>query len=95
MGAGIWPTIVANLIGGSIFFWVDKFIFTNKAIELWHYRETGICQRCGRNAALWRLVKADNYDKSASEPVFLCHRCSREKIAELKTRGIEIKFSPK
>jgi zinc transporter ZupT len=26
----IIPTIVANLIGGLIFFWVDKFIFKEK-----------------------------------------------------------------
>lgn len=26
----IIATIVANLIGGMIFFWVDKFIFTSK-----------------------------------------------------------------
>ena len=24
------PTIIANLIGGLIFFWVDKWIFNNK-----------------------------------------------------------------
>ena len=26
----IIPTVVANLIGGLIFFWVDKFIFKEK-----------------------------------------------------------------
>ena len=25
-----WNTIIANLIGGCIFFWVDKYIFKNK-----------------------------------------------------------------
>ena len=95
MGAGITATIVANLIGGSIFFWVDKFIFTSKAIELWHYRETGICPRCGKMSCLWRLVKTDNYDKSGSAPIFLCHSCSRDKIKELNAKGIDVKFVPK
>ena len=26
----LWATIVANLIGGLIFFWVDKYIFKDK-----------------------------------------------------------------
>jgi hypothetical protein len=95
LGMGIWSTIIANLIGGCIFFWVDRFIFTNRAIELWHYREIGVCSRCGKKSALWRLVKTENYDKTLSEPVFLCYRCSTEKIVELKAKGIDIKFEPK
>lgn len=26
----LWNTIIANIIGGCIFFWVDKRIFSNK-----------------------------------------------------------------
>lgn len=26
----IWATVIANLIGGCIFFWVDKVIFKEK-----------------------------------------------------------------
>lgn len=26
----VWATIIANLIGGCIFFWVDKLIFKEK-----------------------------------------------------------------
>ncbi|MEA3292997.1 MAG: hypothetical protein U9P88_00770 [Patescibacteria group bacterium] len=26
--------IIANLIGGLIFFWVDKFIFTSKSLKM-------------------------------------------------------------
>ena len=26
----IWATVIANLIGGLIFFWVDRFIFKDK-----------------------------------------------------------------
>ncbi|MFA5156774.1 MAG: hypothetical protein WC532_05215 [Candidatus Omnitrophota bacterium] len=89
MGAGIFATVVANLIGGAIFFWVDKFIFTSHAIEVWHIKEKGICDKCGKEASVWRLVKAKNYDRSGSRPVFLCSRCSKEKLSELKSRGIK------
>lgn len=33
LGAGLgnfWATVVANLIGGLLFFWVDKLIFKEK-----------------------------------------------------------------
>jgi len=32
LGAGLWQTIVANLIGGLIFYWVDRWIFTGLKI---------------------------------------------------------------
>ncbi|MBU1007108.1 MAG: hypothetical protein KKH08_05930 [Candidatus Omnitrophica bacterium] len=48
LGAGLWQTVGANLIGGSIFFWVDKFIFTSKAVEMRHFKEKGICDDCGK-----------------------------------------------
>ena len=28
-----WNTIIANLIGGCIFFWVDKYIFNKEDIK--------------------------------------------------------------
>lgn len=97
-GAPIWGTlatwigtIVANLIGGAIFFWVDKFIFTSAAVEVWSFKEKGFCDNCGKEDSLWRLVKAQNYDKSKSKPVFLCTECSDKKTAELKKKGVKIK----
>lgn len=27
MGSGVWQTIVANLVGGCLFFFVDRLIF--------------------------------------------------------------------
>jgi len=89
-GAGIWATVAANLIGGAIFFWVDRFIFTNHAIEEWHFKDRGTCDQCGRETSLWRLVKAPNYDRRDHEPVFLCPECSRIKTSELRTKGIRI-----
>lgn len=89
MGAGIWSTIIANLIGGAIFFWVDKFIFTSPGLEVWHIKEKGICDKCGRQASLWRLVRTKDYDRSGSKPVFLCHVCSKDKLKELNSKGIK------
>ncbi|NQU19025.1 hypothetical protein HQ550_02600 [bacterium] len=95
LGVGIWPTMIANLIGGSIFFWIDKFIFTSKAVEMWHFRERGICDDCGKETSLWRLVLAPNYDKRHNEPNFLCMDCSKQKTDKLRKQGIKIRGKSK
>lgn len=90
MGAGLWSTVIANLIGGAIFFWIDRFIFTSEAVEIWHIKE-GRCDKCGVNSRLWRLVKTAGYDKSTGRPVFLCLKCSKEKTDELRAKGIPVR----
>ncbi|MCK4269488.1 MAG: hypothetical protein KAW93_03315, partial [Methanogenium sp.] len=41
-------TVIANLIGGLIFFWVDRFIFTSRALDAqWEVRENIKCVDCG------------------------------------------------
>jgi hypothetical protein len=95
LGAGIWSTVLANLIGGAIFFWVDRFIFTSYAVEIWHFKERGKCAACGREETLWRLVRAPNYDKRDAAPVFLCMDCSRKKTAELRAKGLKIRGKSK
>ena len=90
MGTGIWATVVANLIGGAIFFWIDRFIFTSQALEVWHIKE-GTCDKCGAQSHLWRLVKTAGYDKSSALPVFLCLKCSKEKTDELRAQGIPVR----
>ena len=91
LGAGLWPTVVANLIGGSIFFWVDKFIFTSKAVEMWHVKEKGICDECGKETSLWRLVLAPSYDRRDAEPKFFCEECSKKRTDALRNKGIYIR----
>ena len=91
LGVGIWSTIIANLIGGSIFFWVDRFIFTSKAVEMWHFKEKGVCDNCGKVASLWRLASAPGYDKRDSEPKYLCIECSKRRTDELRRKGIKIR----
>lgn len=91
LGVGVSSTIIANLIGGSIFFWVDRFIFTSKAVEMWHFKERGVCDKCGREASLWRLAMAPNYDKRNARPQFFCLACSKKRTDELRRRGIKIR----
>jgi hypothetical protein len=83
--------IVANLVGGLIFFWVDRFIFTSRALEAqWEVKENIRCVDCGMVARGYRLVKTGTYDRSNDqEPEFRCERCSIKKSQELKSRGIE------
>ncbi len=90
MGAGLLATVLANLIGGSIFFWVDKFIFTSRAVEVWHIKE-GRCDNCGATSHLWRLVKTAGYDRSSARPQFLCMKCSKEKTDQLRAQGIPVR----
>ena len=91
LGAGLGATVIANLIGASIFFWIDKFIFTSKAVEMWHFKEKGKCDNCGKETSLWRLVLAPNYDKRDSRPKFFCFKCSKKQTDELRKKGIKIR----
>jgi hypothetical protein len=82
--------IVANLIGGLIFFWVDQFIFTAQSLAAqWEVRDSITCVDCGRIARGYRLVRSGDYDKTHDhEPEFRCEECSTNKTEELKSRGI-------
>ena len=81
---------VANLVGGAIFFWVDRFIFTSKAVEMWHFVPEGNCDECGNRTELWRLTLAPGYDKRQDEPKYLCMECSKAKTDKLRAKGIKI-----
>lgn len=85
-------TIIANFIGGLIFFWVDRFIFTSHFINpQWEIQQQIKCVDCGTISKGYRLVKAKNYDKTKDKsPEFRCERCSERKLEELKERGIEV-----
>jgi len=82
---------VANLIGGLIFFWVDRFIFTSKALaSQWEVKENIGCVDCGKLARGYRLVKSGNYDRSNAIPEFRCEECSQKKLAQLKRKGVKV-----
>ncbi|NMB80124.1 MAG: hypothetical protein GYA23_13630 [Methanomicrobiales archaeon] len=84
--------IVANLIGGLIFFWVDQFIFTSQALAAqWEVREKIACVDCGKVARGYRLVRSGDYDRTHDhEPEFRCEECSKKKTEQLKERGVRI-----
>ncbi|SCL76643.1 hypothetical protein L21_2580 [Methanoculleus chikugoensis] len=84
-------TVVANLIGGLSFFWVDRFIFTSETLAAqWEVKEEVRCVDCGKVARGYRLVRAQNYDKSNDPaPEFRCEECSKKKSEELKKRGVK------
>jgi DNA-directed RNA polymerase subunit RPC12/RpoP len=83
---------IANLIGGCIFFWVDRFIFKSKAVEKWEILKYGPCHDCGHNGLLKRLVAAPGYDKTNdANPEYRCKECSEKKLESLiKEKKVKI-----
>lgn len=76
---------VANLIGGLIFFKVDKFIMRAKITSpLWEVIFNGRCFDCGKTGRVYRLVKTRTYDKiDDPHPEYRCELCSDKKAREL------------
>lgn len=79
-------TVLANLVGGLIFFWIDMMIFKKKDFisvgELWEIKPKEQCVDCGQERRGYRLVKSRdlNYDRSEDKhPQFRCRRCSAKK----------------
>lgn len=87
----VTATIAANAIGGSIFFFVDRFIFTTPILSSqWEIKEHIKCVDCGKISRGYRLVKTKNYDRTESPPEFRCENCSERKTEELKLKGVVI-----
>jgi hypothetical protein len=95
LGTSVGATVTANLIGASIFFWVDKFIFTSYAAEVWQFKDKSRCDLCGKETSVWRLVRAPNYDRRDAKPMFLCMECSKKKTDDLRKKGIKIRGKSK
>jgi hypothetical protein len=82
---------VANLIGGLIFFWVDRFIFTSERLgAVWQVQENVRCEDCGKIARGYRLVKTTGYDRTKAPPQFRCEKCSIRKSDSLRDKGIKL-----
>lgn len=77
---------IANLIGGCIFFWVDRYIFKSRQIERWEIIKSGRCYDCGRRGILKRLVFITGiYDRTNDEnPQYRCFSCSKKKLKSIK-----------
>jgi len=89
-----WSTVLANLFGGLIFFWIDRWIFRHTSIlrgELWEVQSNITCADCGQQADRgYRLVKARGYDRSGDhQPQFRCHQCSRKKYEKYQQSTTE------
>ena len=86
-------TMIANLIGACIFFWVDKLIFRTKLKNpLWEIEANGKCFDCGRDGCrCYRLVKAKNYDRlDDDQPEFRCEACSEKRTEQLRKQGVDL-----
>ncbi|MBA4417805.1 MAG: hypothetical protein C0392_07835 [Syntrophus sp. (in: bacteria)] len=88
----ITATIIANLAGGLIFFWVDRFIFMSQHLSVqWEVRDAVTCIDCGRKARGYRIIRAKKYDKASDmDPEYRCEECSMKKTDDLRQRGIAV-----
>jgi len=75
-------TIIANLIGGLIFFWIDKIIFKKHSdVPLWEIKENVTCHDCHKKTKGYRIVEWGKYDKSNDKnPQYRCMACSIQKM---------------
>ncbi len=78
----LMATIIANFIGGLIFFWVDKFIFKKTSdVPLWEIKNKVKCYDCGKNSKGYRIVLWGNYDRTEDKnPQYRCRDCSIKKM---------------
>ncbi|MCL2721430.1 MAG: hypothetical protein FWD47_08845 [Treponema sp.] len=81
-------TVIANLIGGLIFFWVDRFIFRSLSKEpLWEIRDNVVCYKCGKQGRGYRIAEWLGYNrKQDKNPQFRCEECKDEKAQEVKEK---------
>ena len=85
-------TVIANLVGGLIFFWVDKLIFQSDTLDSsWQIKEKVKCADCQNIARGYRLVKSKNYDKSHDKhPEFRCESCSTIKFNKMEMKDLSL-----
>jgi hypothetical protein len=83
-----FATVVANLIGGLIFFWIDRFIFRNLAKNpLWEIRSDTVCVDCGKRGTGYRVAEWLGYDRRKDKnPQFRCETCRENKLQKIRER---------
>ncbi|MCL2801643.1 MAG: hypothetical protein FWD28_07805 [Treponema sp.] len=84
----ILATVIANLIGGLIFFWVDRFIFrTLSKNPLWEINDDTVCYTCGKQGRGYRIAEWLGYNRIQDKnPQFRCEVCKDEKMREVKEK---------
>ncbi len=84
----VLSTVIANLTGGLIFFWIDRIIFSKKYNNaVWNVKSRTVCVACGREGREYRLVESGRYNKTGDEPQYRCEACSVKKAIELSRQG--------
>ena len=86
-------TIIANFIGGLIFFWIDKFIFRNMSkIPLWEIKNQVMCSDCGKLGMGFRIVEWRGYNRRQNKDIqFRCETCKDKKFQSIgKNLGVNI-----
>jgi hypothetical protein len=87
----ITSTIIANLVGGLIFFWIDRVIFKSKyAAAIWSVSQAATCVDCGLECRGYRLVQSGKYDRSNAPAEYRCEACSVKKAERLAEMGVEV-----
>ncbi len=73
-------TAIANLIGGLIFFWIDRLIFASKKNIKCDIKEDIKCFKCGEITEGYYLVKTENCNNiNDIRPKFICENCLKKK----------------
>jgi hypothetical protein len=81
----LWATIASNLIGGVIFFYFDRFIFTSKYLNpLWEIKSNKVCADCESRGYGFRIALKNGYDKTKEiNPEFRCYNCATKKAQNM------------
>jgi len=88
----ILATVIANLVGGLMFFWIDKLIFsTICTTPHWEIKEDITCVDCGATHTTgYRIVEWLDYNKQTDpEPKYRCIVCKdvkKDKIRQMIRR---------
>ena len=84
----VFATIIANLIGGLIFFWVDRFIFRSfTKYPLWEIHDDVVCFDCGKRGRGYRIAEWLGYNRRQdNNPQFRCEECKNIKALKVKEK---------
>jgi hypothetical protein len=84
--SSFWQSVVANLIGGLIFFWIDKYIFRQLSDEpMWEIKENVACADCGKVGTGYRIVEWMGYNRHDDKhPQYRCEHCREIKMKQVE-----------
>ena len=84
----VTATIIANLIGGLIFFWVDRCIFRTLSDKpLWEICDDVVCFDCGKHGRGYRIAEWLSYNRRYdNNPQFRCEECKDIKALQIQEK---------